>query len=596
MSYSQVLEYDTYILVNDGKKTTSKSVLVQVNSPEELWISKIYIRYNASDEVKSLKAEIFDNKGNVVRKLKNKEIETKAYISDGTFFEDDLYKEFDLTYNVFPYTFRYSYETVNDNFNYLSGWTPIYRTTVKTINANLTIDLPESYKYNIHIRDVSEKKEELTNERRILTFKSSYLIRIGEESYSAPLQEHYPHVLTIPETFYYGVEGNSSSWKSYGDWHVKLNEGLDYLTSSEKTKIDKIIEQSSDTLEMVRNLYYHLQDHTRYINVAIDIGGLKPYSAAYVCTNKYGDCKALTIYMKALLKYAGINSYYTVINAGDHAERIIEEFPFQQFNHVVLTVPFKGDTLWLENTSDYLPFAYNGTFTQNRKALTVGLKESKLVNSPALSLKEVHNIRKVLFDIDDLGNGILQIDAILRGDAFENYRYLKQQATTKTFNSQVAKDFRVKDSELLNYNVVNFDRDAFDLNLKVSLKVENQIRLLGSIRVITPYKLELPELEKPMFRKNPLLVRHPLNKEYIIKYKVNSEKSGNVELPQDILIETKFGFYKQRNSYSNGEITVAKHFQLYSGECPLKEYQEFYDFFESVNKAQKESIILDNKL
>ncbi len=593
-SHSQILEYDTHISVDKGVKTTKRSFLVQVNRPEEIWLSNLSIYHNASQEVKGLKAEIFDHNGKVIRKLKAKEVETRAFISNGTFFGDDLIKEFDLAWNEFPYRFRYSYEMEDNSFIYLAHWLPVYNDNVKTVSAKLTVDVPIDYKYNIHVNGVPNITEQVIAGRRVLSCESSYSNKINGESFSPSAYELFPHVYLVPEEFFYGVEGNSNSWKSYGEWHVKLNEGLDYLTSTEKTKIDQIISANPDTLLLIKELYYYLQDHTRYINVAIDIGGLKPYPATYVCTNKYGDCKALTIYMKALLKYAGIGSNYTVINAGDDAERIIEEYPSQQFNHVVLTVPLRNDTLWIENTVDYLPFGYNGTFTQNRKALAVDLKNSKLINSPALSLYDVYTRREFIFDIDDFGKGTLNLNALLRGELFEKYSYLKRHATTKEFNTEVVKDFKISDSELLEYTVENFERDDFAMSLEIKLRVENQIKNLGSIKVIKPYSIKLPELEKPILRKNAVFVRCPINEEYIVKYSMKYINHSKMELLEDVLIETKFGLYKQESTLIKGEIVVAKHFQLYSGQYQKSDYKEFYEFVESAKKAQNQSIILNS--
>ena len=133
-----------------------------------------------------------------------------------------------------------------------------------------------------------------------------------------------------------------------------------------------------------------MQDNTRYVNVTLGIGGMKPYPAEYVSNNKYGDCKALTNYMKALLQCAGIESYYSTIYAGGTAPGSDPlKCPGQQFNHVILAVPLENDTLWLENTSNTNPFAYPGTFTQNRQALLVDGSKSRLVRTPSLNETDV---------------------------------------------------------------------------------------------------------------------------------------------------------------------------------------------------------------
>mgnify|MGYP001126063175 FL=1 len=97
----------------------------------------------------------------------------------------------------------------------------------------------------------------------------------------------------------------------------------------------------------------------RYISVQIGIGGWKPISAEEVDENKYGDCKGLTNYTKALLRTVGIESNYCVVSAGSEIKDISEDFPSMQGNHVILNIPQEGKSdLWLECTSQDTPFNF----------------------------------------------------------------------------------------------------------------------------------------------------------------------------------------------------------------------------------------------
>ena len=97
-----------------------------------------------------------------------------------------------------------------------------------------------------------------------------------------------------------------------------------------------------------------------------------------------GDCKALTTYMKGLLKASGISSFQVLVRAGE-PDILDVNFPYDSFNHVILMVPQQTDTIWLECTSQMDPCGYMGTFTENHTGLLLDGEHSHLVHIPALN-------------------------------------------------------------------------------------------------------------------------------------------------------------------------------------------------------------------
>ena len=99
-----------------------------------------------------------------------------------------------------------------------------------------------------------------------------------------------------------------------------------------------------------------MQSKSRYIFVALGIGGWQPMLPDEVQKKGYGDCKGLSTYMKILLDEAGIPSYYCKINSANSSVSFDEDFPKMGGNHIILMVPTEKGTIWLENTSQDIAF------------------------------------------------------------------------------------------------------------------------------------------------------------------------------------------------------------------------------------------------
>lgn len=591
-SNAQVIDYRTKIKIKSDEKVTERRLLIQVNSKEDNWLSEITIGHSPLQDFTLLEAKIIDAKGNEVRKFKKKDISTRNDQSYGTFYQDDLIESFNLFWNEYPYRIDYSYKIVEKEFISIAKWYPLFSTNVTTLHSSLALEIPSGYEVFITSDDRITSTEIPSQEKTTYRWIYGRFDHFSTEIYAPPVQELIPYVSIVPKKFQYGVVGGSDSWSSFGSWLSELNDGTNYLTASEIYSIDKLLENVESEEQIIRTLYQYLQEKTKYVNVSIDVGGLKSYPASYVCENKYGDCKALTTYMKAMLNYAGIESNYTIVNAGAQINRINKNFPSQQFNHVILSVPMENDTIWLENTSNSLPYNYLGTFTQDRHVLMINDEESTLGRTPKLELNDVAENRVFQFSIDEKGAWDVALFKTLGGKAFEGYQHFKTQENSKEQERKILREVMIAGFELTEWEILNHESDRTKINVSVSGKCKTQFREIGNLKVLNPLKIQIPPFENPAKREFNVRISYPINKLDSVIYNLPFLEDYEVQLPEGIDLKSEFGSYKVTYEVKEATLSVTEHFQLNSGDYSLDEYPNFYSFINSIEKYQKNSAII----
>jgi len=365
----------------------------------------------------------------------------------------------------------------------------------------------------LHEKDIAKKEEVSTRDSKIYTWYASGISSVPRETYSPSRQSMLPNVKIVPKEFRYGIQGSMNSWQDYGKWQYNTNQGLNDLPDFEKANLDRVIADANDTREKAKLIYHYLQDHMRYILVKEGIGGLKPYPASYVAANKYGDCKALANYMMAALEHVGIPSNYTKVFAGDQVVPVISELPGQQFNHVIVTIPNKGDTIWLECTSKYNPFGYLGTFTQNRQVLLVSPEDSRLINTPGLSLNDVKETREIVAEISPSGKALIRMSVEFRGDKFETFTYLLNEHPRTKQEEYVREAIDLPEYTLTNWELTRSHRDSASIRLTAELTTNNFVKKYGDNFVVRNLQLDISSLETPASRTLPFELPYPIHQQ-----------------------------------------------------------------------------------
>lgn len=588
-----VNNFNTEYSIKKDKLYKKVSLSITVYNIDGEGITHFRIPYSENTKIISLNARIEDSKGDIIRVLNKKEIQTYSAVSDFSLYEDDYIKYFVLRHNEYPYNVRVEYEIVYSEFLYVTIWDAVYRKNYPTSNALLSVTAPKDYQLNIKDEGIEEKEIQENSDEITYKWKSEYIKQYIEEPYSPPIQAIQSQVVVVPTNFYYGLPGSQKTWEELGEWEYNLLRGLQDLPDNEKALIDELIKNCPDDYCKIETLYKFLQKNARYINVTLGVGGLKPYPASYVARNKYGDCKALTNYMRTILSYAGIESYYTNIYAGSKINPIDTSTPAQQFNHVLLLTPLEDDTLWIECTSKNEPLGYVSPFIQNRLAFIIKDKESEFVKTPKLTATDVQTSTTYNVELADVGESKIQCTTNAKGNKYVNLNnFLKN--SEKEEQDEFFRDFLpIRQYKLNSWEVLEQKKNAVSITTRLNASTNNLLKKYGDDYILKLFPAEIPKFTRPSERKNHVWIHYPTSSLDTIIYKIPphlmvSQNSADKE------INTRFGFYSIKLKVETNKIIAVRQFILKPGKYDLEEYKDFYNFISEVRDTDKKNVILLN--
>ncbi|MFT3935448.1 MAG: transglutaminase domain-containing protein [Chitinophagaceae bacterium] len=339
-----------------------------------------------------------------------------------------------------------------------------------------------------------------------------------------------------------------------------------------------------------------MQKNTRYISIQLGIGGWQPFDAKYVATKKYGDCKALSNYMVALLKEAGIKARYVVIRAGSNAPALMDDFSSLQGNHVIACVPMAKDTVWLECTSQTVSPGFMGSFTGDRKAILIDEDGAHIVNTPRYSPADNTQVRLVNAVIDAEGNLDAQVNTRFTGIEQELAHDLMHSASKEQRDKYL--------NDVLNLPTYQVDKSNYEEEKGTIPAMKEYLHVTSSSYAsVTGKRLFIaPNLfEKTGLRYSPDSVR---KYDIVTRSAFRDIDSINIQipdgyssesLPQPVNIESKFGKYSCAAKVDGNKIFYVRRYEKNKNRFPASDYAELVKFQEQIYKADRARLVLVKK-
>lgn len=561
--------------------------------------ARLAILYDKSTQIKSISGILQDHSGEVIKKISVKDFIDESAVSHFSLFEDNRVKHFLPNAMQYPFTVSYEYELKLKQNLVIPDWVPKPSRDLSIEQSSYTLRCGLSDGINIkEINFEGQKLEEKNDKQRIYTWTVRGIPASKNEPLSPPKEKYQIRVKVAAEQFYYyGKKGAYSNWEELGGWvFTNLLAERQKPTPQMVGKVHALTMNIHDDIDKVRVLYRYLQEKMRYVSVQIGIGGFQPMAASQVEQLGYGDCKALVNYMQSLLSIVNIPSYYCVVNAGDIKHDMDENFAsIDQGNHVILAVPLKKDTIWLECTSQKTPFGFLGSFTDDRIVFACTEKGGKLMRTPKVSTEESLQKRHGQFRLSEEGD----IDGLLSTSFYGNQ-----------FDNQLAmlglplqeQDKRLK--ELYAVDNITFK----DINYKEDNRLSPQLieQLSIVIQKYAPKSGTRIYLIPNVFnRKSSIPITHERKMPFFINRGYRDVDSLVFALPEsyvidlkpaDVQLDTEFGSFSMKLYLKGNNLVFYRQLILREGLFAPEKYATFAQFINTIYQTDLSKVVFLRRL
>ncbi len=588
--------HQEFELLSYGRAVERIQIVITVLEKRGDGLAELVLPYDKSTKISSLSGKSYDMFGMPDEKLRNSAIQDLNYTSDGTIYDDIRMKKATFSGNSYPYTVEYNYEIEYNGLISYPEWHPIDEYHLSVEKSSFQISYPDSMVIRYREFHLPSGCRTEKNEKGVhyLEWKLDTLKAWREEPMSNRLDLETPYLVTAPTRFIYdGYPGSMTSWKEYGQWVSKLNEGRDQLPAQRQSEIRELVREVKDTAKIVRILYEYMQNRTRYVGIQLGIGGFQPFPAETVDRLGYGDCKALSNYMKALLKAVGIPSIYTVAGAASNRGITMTDFPTNnQTNHIILCVPLHNDTLWLECTSQTAPCGYLSPFTSGRKALNITAEGGKVVSTPQLTANQSSQDCEAGIKVNSDGSIQATVKTKYSGYQYDNISQILAESKKEqekalydklSITGLVISDFHyenLKDKIPQAVETFTFSTPLFATKsgsrLFIPLNIFNQIKAAPS---------RVDNRRMAVYRayayrdKDSLTIHLP-----------NGFKAENV--PQGKTIVTEFGEYQSTITLKDNQVLYIRELKMNRGTWPKERYTALVNFYSAMVNADKVKLVL----
>jgi len=559
----------------------------------------LVVNYDKSNEIKKLKAYVFNAFGKQDKKISKKDFGDFSSNDGISLFNDGRLKHYKHVPTSYPYTFYYEYVIESSNTAFIPPWF-LFDTFNQSIEqSTFRISFPKDLKLQKVEKNFENFIIKSSAGKNSISYEANGLKSILREQLSPSEYNILPWVRLATNKFRLeGVDGVANNWQEFGKWmYDHLIASRTSLPDATKAKVKQLVQGVEDPIERAKIIYQYVQNKTRYISVQVGIGGWMPMLASDVDRLSYGDCKALTNYTKSLMDEAGVKSYYTAVYADEPKLDMEKDVVSVQGNHVFLYLPTKEKDIWLECTSQKVPFGYQGTFTDDRDVLVITPEGGKIVHTGIYDIDNNYQKTIASYEVNNVGSIEADVNIYTGGIQYDDHYELEDKS-----KKEIEKHYKnhywsyINNLHITNYNFSNIkDSIVFKENLKIT--ANNYATFSGDRMLFVGNALNRFSSIPKRYRNRKLPLEISRSFVDTDSFNITIPENYMVEaLPKSVFIENKFGKYEVSiEKTSDNTLKYNRSLLLKKGVHPAKDFKDYRNFRKVIAKNDESKIVLLKK-
>lgn len=403
------------------------------------------------------------------------------------------------------------------------------------------------------------------------------------------------------------------SWNAIAAWYAALAEPRSAPTPTTSARATELTASQASTADRIAAIADFAQRETRYVAIAIGIGGYQPHSADEVLRSRFGDCKDKVTLLRSMLRTIGVDSYYALA----HTRRgvVWPDAPsLRAFNHVVAAIrlpadysdespsiiehPELGKLLIFDPTDESTPLGELPEYLQDNQVLLVTGQSGELISLPASdpAISRLHVA--ALLQLDASGNLSGRVTEVRSGWIAAQMRAYLRSLNENERNRFIDRRLAnwLNGAEISGLKFDNLATSRSDLLISYDVVARKYAKSAGNLLLVRPrvigrksdFLFDLEdrrfgyELDAPSVETDDIYIQMPSN--------VVAD-----ELPAKLSFEAPGFTYESQSGVADGALRYRRKFEVTRRSIPLAELKELRTGFEKILADEKNMAIFRAK-
>ena len=515
---------------------------------------------------------------------------TAPFNPEAPIFSNQLLKTIQLPGLIKGSIIDYKYRTVvikpymKNNFfteDYFGGLSPLKKSVYK-------LTIPKGLYYRYAGYGLKEKPEIIKN-----SLNTTLIWSIWNRKKITPEEMGPGESFIVPHVMISSVK----SWNKVALWYAHLTKDIIKPGVELNNYIDSLIHSKKTKLEKIKAIYNFTAKKIRYVGYEFGINGYKPSNVNSIFKNRFGDCKDHATLFSSMLKQIGVNAYPVLIpttEIPDMNPNIPTPFVF---DHEITAIKLKsGKFMFADTTSNVTTFGDLPPMDQGRNVLILvngkGITAKTPIFPPSknsISVKEYASVSS--------GGALNVKSSLIYSGAYDMYkRYLYSSTSKRKKKDAILKDVMsiVPNARLTGYSFKNGNSLTKPYIENFSFAAKNYSGKNDSIIIIRfplRTRTELTKITAMDKRKYPLKFGYNFSEKTAV-YLSFPENYKIVFIPKTVNIRNAAGSFATSYSVKNNTAVFRSYFSVNGYKIKPGDYTAAKKLFNGAIKALSNQIIM----